>query len=872
MLHQIGVGALGPVFRTYEPTRDRLVAVKVFRLDLTPEQASSLADELSRATQAGLFHPSIVEPVAAGLEGTVAYRAEEYVAAESLDVAMRHYAPATLDKALPFITQLASAIDFARAAGVGHGALHPRDIFVTPDEARATGFGVVDALERLGQRAPVRRPYSPPERIEGRAWSTPADVFSLGVIAFELLTGRRPAGVGDQMGTLAGASLGDSAEAVRAVLARAMAEAPEDRYVSAVAFASALAEAAGSPELASALLAAVSLPQNRVAGDEPVAAPSAEEESADAAAAEALLVDSGESPREAARKAIAARKRQMKDAPPAVEDATPAIEPAPAAVEPPPTIDTPAPVIGEAPLSVTAAIEPGAIVDLEPAAAAEPPAVEAAEVVEAVDPPSVTAPEPPLPPMEPFKSEKTFAPAPKPKTREHRSRKVERREGEPALPLAAKADTPAHDDAGKSDSFAETLNVRELTPEAEPAAIAGAALGAAPDLPLAPPPPLPIAAAIDDLGTVTGAAAGASAADALLTLAASRPSPADDEAPATAATDRAASETPLLRDVSDRVVAVDDFRARDSAAPRTDRNWPRLSDRPPAERSLASNPSPIEPSERPEPVLPAGARDSDDLRRDRSGLAMLPLAVMLIVGLLIGYMIRDFIGERDRREPPAVAAGVQPAAAPAGGQAPATDATDQVVAPSATTEPKPPAPAPVAPVTAAKPNAAAPKTGSIIVSSTPSKAAVTVNGRWSGRTPLRLNDRPFGKYSVRVVLEGYEVARQNFALSASSATRTIDVDLKRLPSSAKPAAAKPAAAQSGPAATTGDVFVDSRPQGARVLIDGREVGVTPFRVPGVTPGTYAVRLELADHTPWTATAKVVAGETARVTGSLDRIR
>src|ERR687883_627984 len=47
--------------------------------------------------------------------GTVAYRAEEYVAAESLDVAMRHYAPASLDKVLPFITQLAGAIDFARA-------------------------------------------------------------------------------------------------------------------------------------------------------------------------------------------------------------------------------------------------------------------------------------------------------------------------------------------------------------------------------------------------------------------------------------------------------------------------------------------------------------------------------------------------------------------------------------------------------------------------------------------------------------------------------------------------------------------------------------------------------------------------------------
>ena len=95
-----------------------------------------------------------------GSKGTVAYRAEEYVAAESLDVAMRHYAPASLDQALPFLTQLAGAIDFARAAGVGHGALHLRDVFVTPEEARASGFGVVEALERVGLRAPVRRPYT----------------------------------------------------------------------------------------------------------------------------------------------------------------------------------------------------------------------------------------------------------------------------------------------------------------------------------------------------------------------------------------------------------------------------------------------------------------------------------------------------------------------------------------------------------------------------------------------------------------------------------------------------------------------------------------------------------------------------------------
>lgn len=250
MLHQIGIGTLGPVFRTYEPSRDRLVAVKVFRLDIVPEQSRALADALGRAVQASLFHPSIVEPIAAGVEGTLAYRAEEYVAAESLDVAMRHYAPAPVEKVLPFITQLAGAIDFARAAGVGHGALHPRDIFVTPDDARATGFGVIEALEEIGVRAPVRRPYTAPERIEGHPWGTPADIFSLAAITFELLTGRRPSGTGAQIGALPD---GGQASAMHAVLARAMDEDPARRYGSALAFAAALESASrGEPESAAA--------------------------------------------------------------------------------------------------------------------------------------------------------------------------------------------------------------------------------------------------------------------------------------------------------------------------------------------------------------------------------------------------------------------------------------------------------------------------------------------------------------------------------------------------------------------------------------------------------------------------------------------
>ncbi|MBI2836049.1 MAG: PEGA domain-containing protein [Acidobacteria bacterium] len=244
VLHQIGIGALGPIFRTYEPRRDRLVAVKAFRLDLTPEQAQELAAELQKIADLGLSHPALVAPAAAGVEGTTAYLAEEYVAAESLDVALRHYAPASFETALPFIRQLAEGIDFARKAGVHHGALHPRDIFVTPDQARASGFGVVAALERVGVRAPVRRPYSAPERIDGAQWASPADVFSLAAIAYELLTGRRIAGPGDVAGSVPGEGNPNvDGAAIAAVFAKALTPSPHRRYSTALGFCASLESA-----------------------------------------------------------------------------------------------------------------------------------------------------------------------------------------------------------------------------------------------------------------------------------------------------------------------------------------------------------------------------------------------------------------------------------------------------------------------------------------------------------------------------------------------------------------------------------------------------------------------------------------------------
>jgi serine/threonine-protein kinase len=242
VLHQIGSGVLGPVFRTYDPQRDRLIAVKAFRLDIVPEQVARLAEAMRRLAASDLNHPAIVHIVDAGLEGTTAYLAMEFVAAETLDVALRHLAPSPVDRAWPILAQIAEAIEAAWARGVGHGALHPRDIFVTSatNDVRVTGFGVVPALESVGVKPPVRRPYAAPERAAGDAWDIRADVYSLGAVAHELLTRRRPAGPSEQDGALVTGTTPEQRVLIRRVLSAALAERPEHRFATPHAFVAAL--------------------------------------------------------------------------------------------------------------------------------------------------------------------------------------------------------------------------------------------------------------------------------------------------------------------------------------------------------------------------------------------------------------------------------------------------------------------------------------------------------------------------------------------------------------------------------------------------------------------------------------------------------
>jgi hypothetical protein len=96
------------------------------------------------------------------------------------------------------------------------------------------------------------------------------------------------------------------------------------------------------------------------------------------------------------------------------------------------------------------------------------------------------------------------------------------------------------------------------------------------------------------------------------------------------------------------------------------------------------------------------------------------------------------------------------------------------------------------------------------------------------------------------------------------------ITLKRPPVRGR-AAAPPAAAPAHPAAQgPGELFVDSRPGGAKVYLDGKMIGTTPMTMSSVAPGEHSVRLEHEGYRQWTSSVRIAAGQKSRVTGSLER--
>ncbi len=256
----IGQGGMGAVFRAWDLRLERPVAIKVVRADLLADPDSRARFRRESQIVAKLQHPAIVTVFDYGnLTDGAAFLVMEFVPGEDLRGMLKRERRLSADRMVRLMTGIAGGVDSAHKAGVFHRDLKPENILLP---ASGTGPKVVDfGVAKLTAPGPdgghlttrgtiVGTPaYMAPEQLRGDAVDGRADVFSLGVMSYEMLTGKLPYGGGSffdiGMNQVAGETKVDTEDlppALAALIRRAIAYERDSRPASPLTFAEELQE------------------------------------------------------------------------------------------------------------------------------------------------------------------------------------------------------------------------------------------------------------------------------------------------------------------------------------------------------------------------------------------------------------------------------------------------------------------------------------------------------------------------------------------------------------------------------------------------------------------------------------------------------
>ncbi len=198
LLESLGMGGMALVYRALDINLQREVAIKLLRDDLIHDPAFLDRFLQEARSAANLSHPNIVTIFDYGHHGEDYFIVMEYVPGTDLKTLIRRMQRLPVGQALDLMAQIAEGVGYAHRAGLVHCDLKPQNILVTADgRAKITDFGISRALAAIqpGERSEVvwgSPQYFAPEQAAGFAPSTASDVYSLGVILFEMLTGRLP--------------------------------------------------------------------------------------------------------------------------------------------------------------------------------------------------------------------------------------------------------------------------------------------------------------------------------------------------------------------------------------------------------------------------------------------------------------------------------------------------------------------------------------------------------------------------------------------------------------------------------------------------------------------------------------------------------
>ncbi len=197
VLAQVAGGGMAVVYKAHDTILNRVIAVKVLRDTFAQDVDFRTRFQHEAQAAANLGHPNIVTVYDYGQDGAQSYIVMEYVEGRDLKTVIRSEAPLLLDRALDLMIQTCAALGAAHRAGLVHCDVKPQNILVTNDgRVKVTDFGIARALSAsVPQNVETvwgTPHYFSPEQATGEPPTPASDVYSLGVVLYEMLASRVP--------------------------------------------------------------------------------------------------------------------------------------------------------------------------------------------------------------------------------------------------------------------------------------------------------------------------------------------------------------------------------------------------------------------------------------------------------------------------------------------------------------------------------------------------------------------------------------------------------------------------------------------------------------------------------------------------------
>lgn len=277
-----GSGGMAMVYRARDLMLERTVAIKILRKSYANDPAFRERFRLEAKAAANLSHPNIATIHDFGLDSNQLFIVMEYIPGTDLKSLLKERGRLPASEAIGLMAQACAGIGYAHRAGLVHCDLKPQNILITPDNrVKVVDFGIARALSSIKEEEQVEvvwgsPQYFSPEQAAGSVPSPSSDVYSLGIVFFEMLTGQVPfkADTSEELARLHLESLPPSPRklnpaippSVERILLKVLAKEPTARYQTADQFGRVLTAAEAQPSEVSSPL--VALPTDQPAGFE----------------------------------------------------------------------------------------------------------------------------------------------------------------------------------------------------------------------------------------------------------------------------------------------------------------------------------------------------------------------------------------------------------------------------------------------------------------------------------------------------------------------------------------------------------------------------------------------------------------------------